>query len=72
MNLKAYLANIDMKMYEFAQIIECDPKYLCCVMKGKKFAGKRLAKDIEAATGGVVKIPRRKKTEPQSAQQEPR
>jgi len=60
-NLKAYLANIGMTMKDFAEIIEADASYLTSVANYRKFAGKRLAKDIYEMTDGVVVVMTRPK-----------
>lgn len=60
-NLKAYLANIGMTMKDFAAIIEVDVAYLTDIAKYRKFAGKRLAKDIYEMTDGVVVVMTRPK-----------
>ena len=53
-NLKAYLANIDMTLRDFSEIIECSPEHLSRVVKGKTMASPRLAKDIREATSGLI------------------
>lgn len=57
LNLKAYLANIGMTSADFSVIIDCDPKYLSRLISGKLRPGRRLAKDIYQATGGVIQLP---------------
>jgi hypothetical protein len=54
MNLKAYLANINMTLKDFGAYIEVDPRYLSSISKGRLLPGPRLARDIEKATDGVV------------------
>ena len=53
-NLKAYLANIDMTMKQFARKIKCNPGYLNGVVRGDYTPSYRLAKDIYEETGGVI------------------
>lgn len=60
-NLKAYLANIDMKLKDFCSIIEKDPKYISRVVNGKARAGHALARLIKEATSGVVELPTRQR-----------
>ncbi len=60
-NLKAYLANINMTVKDFGEIIDCDPKYLSRLMNGKKYPSKRLSKDIRLATDGIIDLPTRPK-----------
>lgn len=55
-NLKAYLANIGMKLKDFCQIIECDDKYMSHIVNGRKRAGHRLAKDVREATSGLINL----------------
>jgi transcriptional regulator with XRE-family HTH domain len=55
-NLRAYLANIGMSMKQFADMLECDRTYMSLIANGRRLAGRRLAKDIEEATGGVIKL----------------
>ena len=56
MNLKAYLANINMSMKDFALSLGCNTRYLSQISSGKKIPSHRLAKDIEQATDGIIKI----------------
>lgn len=63
MNLRAYLANIGMSIQDFCKIIDCNRAYLSRIINGKDIPGHRLARDIENATNGIVKIeckPRKK------------
>lgn len=59
LNLRAYLANIQMTMKEFSQLLECSPDYLRLIASGKKFPSKRLAKDIHQLTDGIVVLPQK-------------
>jgi hypothetical protein len=63
MNLKSYLANIDMNIKDFAKKIGYNSMYISCVIHKKKIPSKRLSMAIEAATNGVVKIQSKKKEE---------
>jgi transcriptional regulator with XRE-family HTH domain len=63
LNLKAYLANVGMTMTEFCEKIGCRRTYLSTICSGKTFPGHRLAKDIRAATGGVINLSTRPKRE---------
>lgn len=65
MKLKAYLANSDIKIIDFAKKIGVSPNYLSVIMSGKAFPGKRLARDICEATGGIVKLPIRQEQQQQ-------
>ena len=55
-NLKAYLANIGMTMTEFCNKIECNRSYMSQVSSGKTLPGRRLAKEISNATGGIINL----------------
>lgn len=61
MKLKTYLAEINMTMKAFAEIVDCTPYYLSNIIRGKQVAGRRLAKDVEAITGGLVQLPTKEK-----------
>ena len=54
MNIKAYLAKINMTLKDFAAYLDCNPRYLSQISQGKKIPGIRLGKDIEEATSGIV------------------
>lgn len=56
MNLKAYLASINMTMKKFGELIGVTPRYLWGISKGINIPSVRLARDIEFATNGIVKI----------------
>ncbi len=56
MNLKAYLANIGMSFRDFGRLVECHPYYLAQISSGKMLPSKRLAREIEKATDGEIKI----------------
>lgn len=60
-NLKAYLANINMTIKKFCEIIDCDDKYLSRIIHEKVTPGKRLARDVYHATNGVITLKTRKK-----------
>jgi len=55
-NLKSYLANIDMTLKDFCEIIDCDDKHMSKLMHGKANASHRLAKDVCQATDGLIKL----------------
>lgn len=61
-NLRSYLAEVGMSMKEFSQLVDCHHTYLAQIAKGTKTAGRRLARDIEKATDGIIKL----KTRPRS------
>jgi DNA-binding XRE family transcriptional regulator len=61
LKLKAYLANIGMTLKEFAVLVDANPHYLSMISGGKIKPSRRLAKEIEAATHGNVKIEASKK-----------
>ena len=61
MNIKAYLANIDMSIKDFCQLVGCAPSYLSSISKGRMKPSPRLARDIEKMTDGMVKIEASKK-----------
>jgi hypothetical protein len=56
MRLKVYLATIDMKIKDFAELVSCNDRYLSRIVHGHIKPGKRLAKDIEELTEGEVKL----------------
>ena len=56
LNLKAYLANIGMTMTDFCQKIDCDRTYLSSVSSGRVMPGRKLARNIFNATGGIIKL----------------
>ena len=56
MNLKSYLANIKMTIKDFSALMDVNPNYLSSIINGHAKAGNRLARDIEKATNGTVKV----------------
>jgi hypothetical protein len=56
MTLKVYLAHNNMTLKDFSKEVDFDRTYLSLVMSGKKHAGKRLAKYVDRATNGQVKL----------------
>ncbi len=54
MELREYLFRNRMTMTSFCNIIHCSRSYMSLVIHKKKIPGKRLAKDIEHATEGLV------------------
>ncbi|MFA7192409.1 MAG: helix-turn-helix transcriptional regulator [Candidatus Paceibacterota bacterium] len=75
-NLKAYLCQINMTVKDFSKMIDYNPTYLSHILNGRVLAGHRLARDIDRATNGVVKLkaaPRKrdlKRMEAEKQQQE--
>ena len=72
MKLKAYLAEIGMKIGDFSKVIGIQHAYLCRIMNGELKPSLRLSKDIEQATEGNVKFEpsdRRLKMEKKQQQQ---
>ncbi len=70
-NLKSYLANIDMTVKDFCEIIECDNKYMSKLMHGRATPSRRLAKDVKQATGGLISLKvRERKRDQQKREQE--
>ena len=59
MNLKAYTAQIGMKIKDFCQLVNCTPPFLSAVMHGKKFVSKDLQKKVYELTDGEVILPLR-------------
>jgi len=55
-NIRAYLANIGMTLKDFSESIGTTPTYISAIDKGTKRASARLAKDICAATNGIIKL----------------
>lgn len=58
-NLKGYLGNKNMTLKKFSQTIDCNPDYLSMIITGRRFASRRLAKDVKAATEGLIDLPTR-------------
>lgn len=56
MRLKSYLAEKKMLLKDFCKEVGCTYSHLSGVDSGKRIPGRRLAKDIEIATGGLVKF----------------
>lgn len=56
MNLKAYLAETGVTSREFAYKLDISERYLSGIITGAHLPSRRLARDIEAATNGKVKI----------------
>jgi hypothetical protein len=54
-NLKGYLANEGISLAAFAAKLQCSISHLAGVICGSAVCGKRLARDIEKATAGIVK-----------------
>ncbi len=71
-NLKSYLANIDMTLKDFCEIIDCDDKHMSKLMHGRANASHRLAKDVREATDGLIhlKVRDRKKDQRKREQQQ--
>ncbi len=67
MNLRVYLATINMKIKDFSELVECHPKYMSQIISGNYIPGKRLAKAIEEMTDGQVKFERKEKNDRKSA-----
>lgn len=67
-NLRAYLANIEMSIKDFSEIIECDPSHLSRVMSGKVMPSPRLARDIRTATSGLIEFKTRVRKKNQKSQ----
>lgn len=63
LNLKAYLANTGMTLADFSVKLDCDRTYLSSVSSGKRLPGRKLARDIYAATNGVINLPVKPKKE---------
>lgn len=64
MNLKGYLANNNMTIKKFAEVMQCSPNYLSSVMHHKRTPSPRFARDLYIFTNGEVKIdpaPRKKR-----------
>ena len=57
MNLKAYLANINLKIKDFCELIDCDPCFISSVMHGKKYVSKKLQQKVYEVTDGQVILP---------------
>lgn len=55
-NLHAYLVNEELSFKEFADMIGYDDNYIGQVARGAITAGEKLAKKVEIATNGMVKL----------------
>lgn len=62
-NLKSYLADIGMTLKEFCEVLDCNYSHMCSVATGRLTPGKRLARDVFQATGGIVNLATRQKRE---------
>ncbi len=63
-HLRAYLAEKQLTMKQFCKLIDRNEVYIAAVIRGSRQCGYKTARDIEAATDGIIKIehnPRRKK-----------
>lgn len=71
-NLKAYLANINFRMKDLAELLGCSTTHISRVISGKANASKKLAKEISDLTNGVIQlnIKERKKYKRKSDKQE--
>jgi ribosome-binding protein aMBF1 (putative translation factor) len=56
LNLKAYLAIMGMSFKDFSIKVDVNPHYLARISSGNVKPSRRLAKQIEEATEGNVKI----------------
>lgn len=56
MNLKAYLATINITLKDFSESIEVSPVYLSQMVKGRIKPSKRILKRLNAATQGQVDL----------------
>lgn len=56
MNLKVYLASINMTSRDFCKLIGYNETYFSCVLRGHKKPGKALRAIIEDLTAGEVNI----------------
>jgi hypothetical protein len=57
MNLRVYLAIENMSVTEFSKKINYNLTYISKLIGGKHHAGRKLAKIVEKATDGKVKMP---------------
>ncbi len=62
-HLRSYLAQVGMTMTDFAKKIECSRTYLSKLVAGDAYASPRLARDVLAATDGLIKLPTKKDAE---------
>ncbi len=56
MNLKMYLASINMTVKDFSEIMEVSSKYMSRIIHGHSKPSRKLSQEIEKATDGLVKI----------------
>jgi len=56
MNLKVYLATINMTEKDFSNLISYNRCYISLIANGRVKPGKKLARIIERATQGKVKL----------------
>lgn len=68
MNLKVYLASIDMTVKDFAELIETAPNYVSRIARGHILPSKKLARRIEKFTDGVVKVKTKEMVQPVETQ----
>lgn len=58
MNLKTYIASMNMTLREFCEILDCcSYVYLSQIATGTSKGSKKIRKEIEDLTGGQVKLP---------------
>ena len=55
MDIREYLFIKNLKVDEFAKILDCAPSYLSSVKCKKRKPGKKFARQVEKATNGMVR-----------------
>jgi hypothetical protein len=66
--LKVFLATKDMTLNDFCKELGCNPSYMSSVMRGNRYAGHRLAKDVNHYTNGQVKLKTRRREKDMESQ----
>ena len=61
MELRVYLAVLNMSIKDFSYLVDCDPRYMSRIVNGHIVPGRRLAKDIAEMTDGKVKYKHKEK-----------
>ncbi len=54
-DLRKYLFDHELTVKKFAEVVDCHPSYLSAIKKRTMRPGRKIARQIETATGGEVK-----------------
>lgn len=56
MNLRIYLATINMTQKDFSSLLDVDQRYMSRIINNRVLPGKKLARNIEKLTHGQIKF----------------